>query len=345
MLLWYTEITLKNRTDRAVGIAAGIEGMNMATLKDISKRTGVSSTTISRVLNNDDTIAVSDETKRAIFETAYELGYMPPRRRKQLANTLKIGVADWKVIVNAGQDENLKALKFFSETAAPGQKIEYIRMEPGETADVDGVLAFGELTQSEIALLQKSSRYITFINGGTRGTDNDCIQVDLDLAWERALPYLADADSIGYIGGLFQGDGYMIGMRRKETVISLLRRLGKYRPSHIQIGDFSRDTGYHRMRDMIAQGNHPKALIIGSDIIAVGVFDALREAGLVIGRDIRLLIYQDVPSASLPAGEYAVLNVYPNILWKKAIQMLLEQLHGRTETITTVITPKLLMRD
>lgn len=48
----------------------------MVTLKDISKRTGVSATTISRVLNNDETIAVSEETKRAIFETAYELGYI-----------------------------------------------------------------------------------------------------------------------------------------------------------------------------------------------------------------------------------------------------------------------------
>ena len=115
----------------------------MVTLKDISKRTGVSATTISRVLNNDETIAVSEETKRAIFETAYELGYISPRRRKKLGNTLRIGVADWKVIVNPEQDENLNALKFFSETAAPGQKIEYVRMEPGEVADVDGIFAFG----------------------------------------------------------------------------------------------------------------------------------------------------------------------------------------------------------
>ncbi len=317
----------------------------MVTLKDISKRTGVSATTISRVLNNDETLAVSDETKRAIFETAYELGYMPPRRRKQLANTLKIGVADWKVIVDAQQDENLKALAFFSESAAPGQKIEYIRMGQGETAEVDGILAFGELTGSEIALLQQSTRYITFINGGTRGEDSDCIQVDLDLAWERALPYLAGAESIGYIGGVFRGDGYMIGLRRKESVVALLKRLGKYQPSHMRVGEFSRDAGYRMMREMIAEGDCPKAVIVGSDMIAAGVLDALQEAGIVSGRDIRLLIYRDVPSAQLPAGEYAVLNVYPNILWKKAIQMLLEQLHGRTETITTVITPKLLIKD
>ena len=70
-------------------------------------------------------------------------------------------------------------------------------MEPGEVADVDGIFAFGELTPDEISLLRKSTRYITFINGGMRNEDSDCIQVNLDLAWERALPYIAGADSVG----------------------------------------------------------------------------------------------------------------------------------------------------
>lgn len=317
----------------------------MATLKDISKRTGVSATTISRVLNNDETIAVSEETKRAIFETTYELGYLTPRRRKQLENTLKIGVADWKVIISPDQDEDLNALKFFSESVAPGQKLEYIRMRQGEAMEVDGILAFGELTQSEIAELLRSARYITFINSGARGDDYDRVQVDQELAWERAFPYIANAGRIGYIGGFFQGDGYMIGLRRKETVVSLLKRLGKYEPALVQTGDFSEATGYRLMQALIEQGNCPQAMIVGSDIIAAGVLRALKEAGIESGRDIRLLFYQDIQSAQLPEGQYAVLKVYPNILWKKAIQMLLEQLHGRTETITTVITPRLLIRD
>lgn len=317
----------------------------MVTLKDISKRIGVSATTISRVLNNDETIAVSEETKRVIFETAYELGYISPRRRKQLGKTLRIGVADWKVIVNPEQDENLNALKFFSETAAPGQKIEYIRMAQGEVADVDGILAFGELTPGEISMLRKSTRYITFINGGMRNEDNDCIQVNLDLAWERALPYIADADSIGYIGGYFQGDGYIIGLKRNEYAVSLIKRLGKYCPSQIKTGDFTQAAGCRMMKEMIAQDDIPAALIIGSDIIAAGVFQALQEAGIASGKDVRLLIYQDIESTQLPAGQYAVLKAYPNILWKKTIQMLLEQLQGRTETITTVITPRLLIQD
>lgn len=318
--------------------------MIVATLKDISERIGISATTISRVLNNDETIAVSKETRRAIFETAYELGYMPPRRRKQLKNALKIGVADWRIIIDTEQHGGLNALRSFSGTVAPEQEIEYIRIRKGEVANVDGILAFGELTEGEISALLKSSKYITFINGEKSIKGSDCVQVDLDLAWEQGLLRFADSDSIGYIGGLFHGDGYMIGRRRNEYVVSLLKRMGKYHPAHISIGDFTGTTGYFAMKTMLLQKNVPAAVVVGSDIIAAGVFDALGEAGITSGRDIHLLIYQDIPSTHLPEGQYAILQAYPDILWEKAIQMLLEKFQGRTEAITTVITPKLLIK-
>ena len=47
----------------------------MATIKDIAQEVGVSTATVSRVLNYDETISVNDETREAIFETAERLEY------------------------------------------------------------------------------------------------------------------------------------------------------------------------------------------------------------------------------------------------------------------------------
>lgn len=47
----------------------------MATIKEIAEVVGVSSATVSRVLNYDDTISVNDETRKSIFRVADELGY------------------------------------------------------------------------------------------------------------------------------------------------------------------------------------------------------------------------------------------------------------------------------
>ena len=47
----------------------------MATIKEIAAQAGVSAATVSRVLNYDEKISVSEETKTLIFQTADQLGY------------------------------------------------------------------------------------------------------------------------------------------------------------------------------------------------------------------------------------------------------------------------------
>ena len=54
----------------------------MATLKEISERVGVSISTVSRVLNHDETLLVLDETKMKIFEAAEDLEYKTSTQRK-----------------------------------------------------------------------------------------------------------------------------------------------------------------------------------------------------------------------------------------------------------------------
>ena len=54
----------------------------MATIKDIAAKADVSITTVSRILNHDDTLSVSDETKLRVLVAAEELEYVTLRQRK-----------------------------------------------------------------------------------------------------------------------------------------------------------------------------------------------------------------------------------------------------------------------
>ena len=54
----------------------------MVTIKEIAKAVGVSSGTVSRVLNYDHTLSVSEAKRQAIIETAEALNYATPRARK-----------------------------------------------------------------------------------------------------------------------------------------------------------------------------------------------------------------------------------------------------------------------
>lgn len=63
----------------------------MATLKDIAKRAGVSSATVSRILNQDETLSVTPQTRERVQEIARELNY-----KKKLPSS-KIGLRDFQM--------------------------------------------------------------------------------------------------------------------------------------------------------------------------------------------------------------------------------------------------------
>lgn len=63
----------------------------MATITDIADKAGVSISTVSRVLNYDETLNVPDETKQKVFEAAEELEYTLKEKKKR-KKKLNIGV-------------------------------------------------------------------------------------------------------------------------------------------------------------------------------------------------------------------------------------------------------------
>lgn len=73
----------------------------MATIKDIAQVAGVSPATVSRVLNYDKSMSVSDETRKKIFDIAEQLNYKKAKGRKRLhlkpiASLSLNGTPSWK---------------------------------------------------------------------------------------------------------------------------------------------------------------------------------------------------------------------------------------------------------
>ena len=58
----------------------------MATLKEIARMSGVSPATVSRVLNQDPTLSVMDDTRQRVLRAAQELGYQTVQQRYQAAH-------------------------------------------------------------------------------------------------------------------------------------------------------------------------------------------------------------------------------------------------------------------
>ena len=68
----------------------------MATIKDIAKSAGVSPATVSRVLNHDQSMSVSDETRQKIFDIAEELEYKKTKRgSNRNSQNRRIAIVEW----------------------------------------------------------------------------------------------------------------------------------------------------------------------------------------------------------------------------------------------------------
>ncbi len=101
----------------------------MATIKEISKLAGVSAAAVSRVLNQDDTIAVSPEVKKRIFKIAHELKYVPPRmRHAQKKKEIVIGVADWHIIRTDRTNIRLSSLDLIAKSMSGKQEVKFCRL-------------------------------------------------------------------------------------------------------------------------------------------------------------------------------------------------------------------------
>ena len=195
----------------------------MATIKEVAQAAQVSATTVSRVLNKDDSISVSAEVRMRIFQAAHMLGYVSPRQRRLSAQKKKlvIGVADWRIIRPDRPNVRLSGLSCIVQMMTDQYEVSFVRLSFGEARDVDGVIAFGEFSDRELDFLRSLSFAIVFINSNQYSYEFDQVKVDFDAGHQQMVSYLLDRKrytGIGYIGGLYEGDGFRIGVHRLEAL-------------------------------------------------------------------------------------------------------------------------------
>ena len=131
----------------------------MATLKEIAQEAGVSLATVSRVLNEDPSLSVKEETRQKIFEIAERLEYKTSSARKGVHKSklhfLAVYAYPQSTEVN---DPYYLAIRYGIETQCARFNIElthfYNGAEGRELSAVDGILVIGHLPEERLAVLR-----------------------------------------------------------------------------------------------------------------------------------------------------------------------------------------------
>jgi len=281
------------------------------TLKDIATATGFSVTTVSRALNDYDDVA--EETKARIKQVALELGYYPSATARHLqkrrTDTIGFVIPTFgprfsdpyfsELLAGIGNEAAEHDFDLLVSTRPPGEEKEkeaYHRLVSSRR--VDGLLVV-RTRQKDWRIAYLAEQGFPFVAFGRSDLAFDFPWLDVDGACgtEQATQHLIDRGHrrIAYISA---PDGLMFSHHRMNGYKRALEKNGlSFVEERVAFGDLTQRGGRQAARRLLSLLPPPTAIVVCNDLMALGAFKAAHEQNLVIGQDIAITGFDDIPLA------------------------------------------------
>lgn len=279
-----------------------------ASIKDVAREAGVSIATVSRVINKVD--VVNEETKKKVNEAIEKLGYSPnivaQSLKTQRSRSIGILVPDissqvYPEIVRGAEDVanmyDYSIILCNSDFDIQKEK-KYIKVMKEKM--VDGLLYMSSSLDPEIL------EYIRSLNMKTvlvESSENEkvlpSVTIDNRQAAHDAVNFLIEKGHrrIAYVG--IKKDRRNAWAKRYDGYEDALKEAGlNVDESLCYYGDLKAQTGYKGINTILEQ-NEVDAVFCGSDEIAMGVINGLRDKNIRVPEDVSVMGFNDIYEASI----------------------------------------------
>ncbi len=326
----------------------------MATLSQIAKTTGLSLATVSRVLNHDETLSVSDETKLKIFEAAEKLDYKTVKARKaeiERAKKLSILILDWYSEYEMLNDPYYLYLMMTLEKHCALANINTVRAvnvdgeyKPTVDVEIDGMLAIGRFSYDQMNLLKNFSKNIVFLDSSPLEATYSSVTPNYKLGVTLAVEHFLSLGhkEIGFVGGVVLGyEREVIIDHRKRELIQLLEKHGIYNSKYFFEGSrISYEEGYKTIKNAIKNNEKlPTALFVANDSMASGVIRALEEYKIKVPNDISVIGFNNIPSTQFSKPPLTTIEIPISFMADCAIEVLQQTIANSTLLPRKIIVP------
>ena len=274
-------------------------------LTDLAEQAGVSTATVSRVLNGKH--GVSAQARQAVLAALDVLGYERPEKlRTRSAGLVGLVVPELSNPVFpafAQVIETMLTERGYTPllcTQSPGGTTEDQYVEMLLEHNVDGIVFVSGLHADTTASKTRYHRLrsrgvpIVLVNGHADGVDAPSVSTDDAAALDLAFRHLI---SLGHRNiGLAIGPERFVPAARKrhEFALNLHRHLGITDPDpHVVTTLFTVEGGQAAAAELIRSGH--TAIICGSDLMALGAIRAARSRNLTVPGDLSVVGFDDSP--------------------------------------------------
>jgi LacI family transcriptional regulator len=272
-----------------------------ATIKDVARTAGVSTATVSAVIN--ESAYVSPALRARVAEAVRDLAYTP----SQLARRLRTGTSELIAIVVADLSNPFYArVVCAAEAAVAAWGFSLVVFNSDEkpeaekrirsrvrTLSCDGLILVPVSAPSRDA---DSQRIPTVLFGRTHEGDGlDAVTIDNFAASCQATNYLID---LGHkrIGAITGPRHLSTGLARIEGMQAAMGAKGMTLESRfVRSGDFREEAAYSAARGLLEQPERPTALYVANGLMALGVMRAIADAGLKCPEDISVASTDNIP--------------------------------------------------
>ena len=272
-------------------------------MRDIAKVAGVSSATVSRVINGSNLVKpVTAERVRRVID---DLKFVP----NGSATTLKYGRSSTygliipditnpffpefirsfeSILVDNSQDMLMATTDFH-----PSKMQQTIRRMLVRKVDGVALLAAEIETEPIEALIHHRVPLVTMDRRLIAPGLSD-VAIDNTRGMNQAVEHLKQLRhrKIGYIGG---SAGLTISDHRVQAFVNAMNLAGlKVDPSFIRVGNYRITGGEAAMTELLALKHRPTALLTANDLTAIGALRVIHKNGLSVPKDFSIVGFDDI---------------------------------------------------
>lgn len=331
----------------------GSNNADKVTLADVAEHAGVSTMTVSRVVNDHAGVnaQMRERVKRAIEELGYRPNIVARGLKDQRSRAVGLLVPDitnpyFPEIVRGAEDVAFeRGYTVFLNNAIEDMEREAKALQAFEDRRVDGVISFSPRLPDDrlFALLRRHGAAVV-VNKVAPTDVAGSVRVDHRRGMQLAVEHLVGVGRTSLAVLLGPPTSYSaaerrIGIESAATAagLSIPEERFQYTSPHIDGGDLSAS-------ELLSRGQAFDGLLCFNDLAAVGAIRALERHGLRVPGDVAVVGCDDIPFARMISPPLTTLRVDMPSMGVQAMRMLFDRMDGIHRTIHVLVQPELVVR-